>query len=216
MWTGTDTSIHVSWPPHGNVAVPGRRLQYPHTKELAGQVIVPHWRVGMPGPESWRESPTEAIRQTFLSCEPALAVAMADSACRLGLTSAQGMRRLVAALPQRFHRYGSAIDGRPDSGLESIVRLWLLEAGIPHRLHESIHGLEVDFLLGNSLVVETDGRYFHTGPAFEVDRDRDLLLGSHGYIVIRLSHRQITTDWPGCVRRITVALERGDHLRATT
>jgi very-short-patch-repair endonuclease len=213
MWTGEDDRIHVSWSPHGNVAVAGRRMAYPHTKELANRVIVPHWRIGAAGPDSWRESVLESIRQTFAVCDPALSVAMADSACRLGLATLDSLRELMARLPLRYRALAAAIDGCPDSGLESIVRLWLLEVGIPFELHARILGLEVDFLIGTSLIIETDGRDFHTGQAFEVDRERDLLTGTHGYITIRLSYPQITKDWPGCVNRIVSAIARGDHLR---
>jgi len=216
MWTGNDDRIHVSWSPHGNVAVAGRRLSYPDTKELADRVIVPHWRVGVAGPDSWRESVIESIRQTFAVCDPALAVATADSACRLGFATVESVRALVVRLPLRFHSLGAAIDGCTDSGLESILRLWLIEAGIPFELHARILGLEVDFLIGRSLIVETDGRDFHTGAAFEVDRERDLLTGSRGYITIRLSYRQILENWPECANRIATAIARGDHLRRVT
>jgi very-short-patch-repair endonuclease len=213
MWTGNDNRIHVSWSPHGNVAVAGRRLSYPDSKEFADRVIVPHWRIGIAGPDSWRESVIESIRQTFAVCDPALAVATADSACRLGLATVDSVRGVLARLPGRLHSLGAAVDGCTDSGLESIVRLWLLGTGIPFELHANILGLEVDFLIGRSLIVETDGRDFHTGPAFEVDRERDLLTGSRGYITIRLSYRQITENWQECANRIAAAIARGDHLR---
>jgi very-short-patch-repair endonuclease len=218
MWTGADTGIHVSWAPHGNVAVPGRRLAYPGQREISGHAIVPHWRSpGIPARfDLWRETPVEAIRQTFRGCDETLAVAMADSARRLGLVTASEMRHLLRSLPQRFGGLEAVIDGRTDSGLETSVRLWLLTAGVAFRLHPVIHGLEVDFLVGRSLVIETDGREFHIGAAFESDRERDRLLGSRGYVVIRFSYRQIMEDWPGCVERILAALDRGDHLRSVS
>lgn len=216
MWTGLDRDIHVSWDPHGNVARPGRRGHYPFVKELTGRTIVPHWRSGRLGKRTWRESPLEAIRQTFLSLDRGLAIAMADSGCRLGLVTAPDVRRALRGLPSRVDVPPGAIDGAPDSGLECLVRFRLLESGIPFVHHAKVHGLEVDFLLGSSLVVETDGREFHTGAAFEVDRARDLLLGTAGYLVIRLSYRMVVQDWATCARRILAALERGDHLRPTT
>jgi very-short-patch-repair endonuclease len=211
LWTGDDVRIHVSWPPHGNVAVFGRRLAYPYTRELGDREIVPHWRRGVAGPEPWRESVVECIRQTFAVSDPTLAVAMADSAVRLGLVTIEVARSLL--LPRRLHTLGAAIDGCPDSGLESMVRLWLLGMGIGFELHARVLGLEVDFLVGRSLVVETDGRDFHTGAAFEVDRERDLATGLHGYVTIRLSYRQIMHRWPDCEARIMAAIMRGDHLR---
>lgn len=214
MWTGNDRAIHVSWPPHGNVAVPGRRLGYPNAKQWADAEIVPHWRRGPRGADSWRESPVEAIRQTIAVCDPALAVAMADSACRLGLVPCGILHELLRAAPIRFRGYEAAVDGATDSGLESIVRLWLLEVGLAFRLHARILNLEVDFLVGRSLIIETDGREFHTGAAFEADRERDRVTGAHGYVTIRLSFRQVTENWAGCVARIVAAVERGDHLRS--
>jgi very-short-patch-repair endonuclease len=212
LWTGDDDRIHVSWPPHGNVAVAGRRLAYPYTKEHAGREIVPHWRLGVPGPDPWRESVLESIRQTFAVCDPALAVAMADSAVRLGLVTIEAAQDLLP-LPRRLRALGAVIDGCPDSGLESMVRLWLLGLAISFQLHARVLGLEVDFLIGRSLIVETDGRDFHTGAAFEVDRERDLATGLHGYVTIRLSYRQIMHNWSDCVARILAAIARGDHLR---
>ena len=213
MWTGLDRDIHVSWSPHGNVAMPARRSQYPAVRELAGRAIVAHWRRGNRGGRTWRESPLEAIRQTFLALDRGLGVAMADSGCRLGLVTSAEVRGMLATLPGMPVPAG-AIDGASDSGLESLLRLWLLDAGIPFRLHARVRGMEVDFLLGRSLVIETDGKEFHTGSAFDVDRARDLTLGTAGYVVIRLSYRMVMHDWQGCVDRILVALERGDHLRS--
>lgn len=70
-----------------------------------------------------------------------------------------------------------------------------------HRLPQpevnaSVAGLTVDFLWKQQrLVVETDGYRFHRGrAAFEEDRARDLRLRSHGYEVIRLSHRQVVDE----------------------
>lgn len=214
MWTGTDHDIHVSWPPHGNVALPGRRLGYPESRMVGEAVIVPHWRIGVPGPDPWRESPLEAIRQTLAACDRSLAIAMADSACRLGLAPVEAVRQLLRDAPRRFLGLEAAVDGTTDSGLESIVRLWLLEAGIPFRLHANVAGHEVDFLVGQSLIIETDGREFHTGPAFETDRERDLITGARGYVTIRLSYRQITEDWLACSGRILAALARNDHRRS--
>jgi very-short-patch-repair endonuclease len=52
----------------------------------------------------------------------------------------------------------------------------------------------VDFIWRNrKLIVETDGYRYHRGrQAFEDDRERDLVLRSHGFEVVRLTHRQIT------------------------
>lgn len=53
----------------------------------------------------------------------------------------------------------------------------------------------MDFLVGHRLVIEVDGRAFHTGPAFDEDRRRDFELVMRGYLVLRLSYRQVVDDW---------------------
>ena len=54
----------------------------------------------------------------------------------------------------------------------------------------------LDLVVGDRLVVETDGRKWHDGPdAFHRDRTRDLALLRHGYIVILLSYQQVMDEW---------------------
>jgi hypothetical protein len=56
-------------------------------------------------------------------------------------------------------------------------------------------GFRVDFLWpGRRVVAETDGWRFHrTRAAFETDRARDQALAAAGYVVLRFTHRQVST-----------------------
>jgi very-short-patch-repair endonuclease len=215
LWTGELAEIHVSWHRHGNVAVAGRRQDYGSLRQFGGVRIVPHWRTGRHPPvQLWREPPEEMLRQVIATADRATVAAVCDSAVREGALVVDVVRALLTEGPESVRVLVEIVDGIPDSGIETKVRVWLWINGVRHRLHAVIHGLEVDFLVGDSLVIETDGAAFHTGSeAFERDRRRDSILASAGYVVVRFSYRQIVDDWPACERRIREHMARGDHLR---
>lgn len=89
--------------------------------------------------------------------------------------------------------------GGPRAPIESLLRLGLVRAGIAFDLQVWVVPFHrVDFLLGDRLVVEVDGRRFHDDPdAFERDRERDALLALWGFRVLRFTYRQVTEDLAG-------------------
>ena len=67
-------------------------------------------------------------------------------------------------------------------------------------------------LIGNSLVVEVDGREHHSDPAaFERDRIRDARLTALGYRVLHFSYKQVMYHWPTVEAAILAAVGSGDH-----
>jgi very-short-patch-repair endonuclease len=207
LWAGESRSIHVSWPPHGNITRSPLR---------AVDGVVRHWRV-LPDDgwyELWRESPRQALAQVLLSEDHSCAVAVVDSAIHCGLVTMAQLEKVGRALPVRAQRVLASMDGRADSGLESIARLWTRELGFEALVHPSIAGMEVDLLVGRSLVIELDGEEFHAGAAaFEEDRRRDAILSAGGFIVVRFSYHQVMHDPAMCLARIREHIAQGDHLR---
>lgn len=217
-WDGDDKRTHVSWPVHGNVAKPGRpTFETDRSNEAARQEIVAHWRsprepLDHRG-ELWREPPERALAQVLLSSDRLTAIACADSAIRCGTLSWLQVAAVFAAMPARIRDWQRYVDGRPDSGLESIVRVWLIDRGIPFRLHPHIPGVgEVDFVVGRSLIIEADGRQFHE-PQLNRDLRRDNDAARIGYITARLGYPLIMHDWHSCELRLLTHLARGDHQR---
>ena len=214
-WTGLDTDIHVSWPAHGNVAKPGRvRFEYPIARTAGRAVIRQHWQPTPAGPDDWREPATIVLAQVLLTADRATAIACADSAIKSGRLSRTDVAFVFASLPRKQRRWERLL-GRADSGLETIVRIWLIDHGIPFRTHVEIDGVgEVDFVVGDSLVIETDGRKFHDSIK-HAGRDavRDNELSARGYLVIRWRYAMVMFAWADCVRRLREHLSRGDHLR---
>jgi len=218
-WRGLDTSVHVSWAPHGNIAKPGR-VAFAHSDDRQPH-IVHHWRTMHDVPlrrTPWRESKIQALAQVLLSCDRDTAVACANSALRIGNLRLAAVLQLFEMMPDRVKAWLIFLRPDMDSGLESIVLIWLIERGIAFTHHPAIGGIrELDFLIGRSLVIETDGRAFHDREKDAArDARNDHRLALRGYIVLRLRYAEIMYNWAGCVALILEHMSRGDHLRRVT
>ena len=215
-WDGGDNRVHVSWPVDGHVAKPGR-VEFDSTSAAAGPVH--HWRIlrepDHSATSTWRESPKQSLAQVLLSSDRLTAVACADSALRAGTLSFFEVMAVFAAMPRRVRAWSRYVDGMPDSGLESIVRVWLIDRGIPFVLHPAIAGVgEVDFLVGESLIIETDGQLGHDDrEGRRRDYRRDTAAASRGYLAVRLNYAQVMFGWASCERQLLEHLGRGDHRR---
>ena len=153
-----------------------------------------HWRplLDAGGGASHRVSALDAVIHAVLCQEPWLAVATLDSALYTGFLAPSQLDVVFDHLPRRLQYLRALIEPQCESGLESVFRLLLLELGVPFEVQVSISGVgRVDFVLDGRVVVETDGHGFHGGDAIERDYDRDLVLASLGYVVIRVSYRQV-------------------------
>jgi hypothetical protein len=209
-----DARLHVSWPTHGNVAKPGRV----HFADTGEPEIVHHWRVlRTTGRDEslWREPPLETLAQVLVSADKETAIACVDSAIHSGLVTDAEVRALIRRLPKHIRAWECYIDGRSDSGIETIVRIWLIDRGIPFTFHPWLAGIgEVDFLIGKSLLIETDGRQFHELIA-DATRDalRDNTAAIRGYIPQRIRYAYVMYHPERWQRRILEHLSRGDHLR---
>lgn len=83
------------------------------------------------------------------------------------------------------------------SELERRFLKLVVNAGLPRpRVNTKVAGLEVDFFWPQwRLVVELDGRAYHSGPrSFERDRVRDARLQRARCRVLRVTHKRMTTS----------------------
>jgi very-short-patch-repair endonuclease len=105
------------------------------------------------------------------------------------------------------------VDGRSESIIESISRFRCRALGLQVRIQVTLaSGVRVDMVIGDRLVVEVDGREYHSNPAaFERDRIRDARLTALGYRVLHFSYKQVMYDWPSVEAAILAAVEHGDH-----
>lgn len=121
-----------------------------------------------------------------------------ESAWRLGLLSAADRAEIRTQLPARLARLVDIARPDADSGLESLLRLRLMDRGIHLDCQVWIRGVgRVDFLLGGRIILEVDGRLNHDGPSL---RHKDLLRDAHaaasGYETLRFDYAMVVHQWP--------------------
>jgi very-short-patch-repair endonuclease len=201
---GEETRLHVSLPRHSGRAI-GR---------TSDEVVV-HWEAEPF--YRWRapiERPVEVARQLLQCAEYEDAVASIDSALnrrQLSLTEFSGIVDATSSLGSRAL---SDIDGGSESGLETLARLRLRALNLRVRTQVAIAGVgRVDLVVGDRIVVETDGAMWHAdAETFARDRARDLALMHRGYHVIRLTYAQVMFEWAAVELAIVAMVGRGEHL----
>ena len=127
-------------------------------------------------------------------CQPARhAIATLDSALNKGLIQQADIADVFSGLPPRFGVLRALVDGRAQSGPETLVRLMARSLGCRVDLQVKFDGVGfVDLVLDGWLVVECDSKEFHESWQQQVkDRNRDLALATLGYATLRLTAAQI-------------------------
>lgn len=137
-----------------------------------------------------------------------------ESALRLGKVTPTEVDRIVG----KCFAYQAKSLGSPgrfsESGTESAFAFRMNRLGIRFRQQVNIAGIgRVDFLIGDSLVVELDSFEHHQASrrGFNRDRERDADLHLRGYRVIRLTYDQVFYKWEECERRVVEAIRQGFH-----
>jgi very-short-patch-repair endonuclease len=79
------------------------------------------------------------------------------------------------------------VNGRSESGQESVLRWWLDEAGLRYEIQVGVKGVgRIDFLVEGRLVVEADSKLAHSKWEQHLrDRNRDLALARLGLATLR-------------------------------
>lgn len=170
---------------------------------------------GGPEPEETAidDIPT-ALRHAVRCLEDEGVVVVCDSLLHLGLMTKVGIATALQRAPGRVHNLLDRCD-RAESGTETMVRLRLRSRGIEVTAQVWIDGVgRADLLVGRRLILEIDGRMYHDGAhRFEADRQRDRNAVERGYVVIRLTYRQVLYDWPAAEAAIMEVVRRRDHVR---
>jgi very-short-patch-repair endonuclease len=177
---------------------------------------VGHWR-RWPGQgrRSFSQDGVGAAILHLVTCVPEDdAIATIDSALNTGLLAAGDLPGLRALAPIGKRDLFTRVDGRSQSGLETKTRLSTRRHNVRVRTQVSILGVgRVDQVIGDRLVIESDGYRFHSGPEqFREDRRRDLELARQEYLCIRLDDHQIMEDWPRTEEALFTIIRRREHL----
>ncbi len=200
VWTMPHTELHV-------------RVARGTAAQANGRTRV-HWthdRVDL-------EHPLDDLESALLIAVECLdlraAVVVVDSVLNRGLVSLSGLELLLAS-SSRGRRVLSLCDGRAESGIETLARLALRRLRVRVRSQVTIPGVgRVDLLIGDRLILELDGRQWHSD--FEADRARDRQLMTLGYLVVRASYRQVMEEWAAVETQLLVLIRRKEHRWRTT
>ncbi len=159
-----------------------------------------------------RDPLTVALAEMFACTDSSDVLSSIDSALERGKLQLEHLDLIRTWMPRSRRHLIDRADPDSQSGLETRVRLLLLSRRIAFKAQVDIDGVgRVDFVVGDRLVIEVDGRAFHTGSAFEEDRRRDFVLSMRGYLVLRLSYRQVIDDWERTRAGILALIARGEH-----
>jgi len=150
----------------------------------------------------------DALSQMLL-CQPrSFAIAAIDSALNKGLVTVLDVNNMCAGLPARFAVIRDLVDGRCESGTETLVRLMMLAAHlrfVPQVLFAGIG--TVDFVVDGCVIVEVDGHEWHDDPDAQTrDYARDARLAALGYTVLRFDYQQVMFEPELVLRAIRTAL----------
>ncbi len=155
-----------------------------------------------------------ALRHAVRCLDDEGIVVVCDSLRNLKLMTPTGLTATLRRAPARIHNLLERCD-EAESGTETMVRLRLRSKGIEVTPQVRIDGIgRADLLVGRRLILEVDGRMYHDSAVrFEADRQRDRNAVERGYVVIRLTYRQVLYDWPAAEAAILEVVRRRDHIR---
>lgn len=203
LWVLESGRLHVAVPRHAS-------------ERRAPRDVVLHWRSWEGcGPESGSLDGIRSSLLHLLACVPAEDALMTfDSALHSGSIALDDLTALRPLAPVTRRWVLDEVDGGAASGLETRVRRCGRRLRVVVRTQVLVPGVgRVDVVLGERLVIETDGREFHSGSTqIEEDYRRSLALADQGYLCIRLSTRQVIDDWVRTEAVIARLVARGEHL----
>ena len=201
LWTPDTTHTHI--------AVPGT------ASRIGNSELIVHWARGpIAVPSRSAEEPLlNVLFHTARCLEPERAVLIWESALRRGLVSAGQLER-VAWRSERADRIAELSSSLSDSGLETRF-VWIMsEIGVRVQQQIWIDGHPVDALIGERLVVQSDGFAHHSTVK---DRRRDISADARltllGYTVLRFDYHQLLSDSAGVQSTVRIAMAQGLHLR---
>lgn len=185
---------------HVHMAPNASRMRSAHSRAVplesrARRKVRLHWLpLSEAIPDDWTcVSIVDALAHSILCQAPRAAVATLDNALHSGVITVEQLAEVFRMLPQKYAPLAALVDGRAESGPETLVRLMLRALGCAVALQVEFEGIgRVDLLVNGWLVVECDSKEFHATWEQQVkDRDRDLALAARGYVTLRLTAAQI-------------------------
>lgn len=160
---------------------------------MAARRAILHWHPLIADATDGAVNVIDALVHAVRCQQPRHAVATLDSALNRGVICKEDLEEVFASLPRRYQGLRGLIDGRAESGTETLVRLMAKMIGFAVDLQVHFDGVgDVDLVLDGWLVVECDSRGFHSDWKQRLkDYERDKRLAQRGFCVLRLTAADI-------------------------
>jgi very-short-patch-repair endonuclease len=163
-----------------------------------------HWEGRYREAFAYRVAPLDVLVQMAACVTPFWLTAALDSALheprdgRAPLLTVPERAQLRRVVPGHLVAAVDAADGSAESVGETRARIGLVAARIAFEPQALVGGrFQADFLIDGWLVLEVDGREYHSAQdAFVADRERDAFMAWLGYRVLRFTHHQVMHEWP--------------------
>jgi len=213
IWTPADARTHVS------VTAQSNNLKAPddaHSARTPADGTVLHWSCQDTAVSARARVPSvvTALAEA-VKCQPAeFGFAMVESAMHRGLLSEMARSELCRLVPVRCRSLVSRAGAASGSGTESLFAFRIAALGIHFHQQVGIGGVgQVDFVIGDRLIVEIDSEQHHGGLAQRKrDLARDAIAASLGFITLRFDYWQVMNDWATVEAAVLASVSRGDHL----
>ena len=207
VWVPPDeTALHVAVAPSAHPPTPaaGVVLHWTSTAHAIGPAFAPIAPLPV------------ALQHAMSHLAPDRIVAVLDSVLHERLLSEAGVEKLLRTAPHRIRRaVAGALDGRAESGLESIVRYVLRCAGIDCDVQVEIPGVGwVDLMVDGWLLIEADGGQHSTPAQMRKDRRRDATAVLLGLRAVRFGGDLVLHDQPRMLDVVRSMLAAGRPVRA--
>ena len=200
---------------HRGIWVPGRsddvHARAGTSRDRTGQFCSQHGR-----PESVTGPVDEipiALRHAARCLDPEGLVVVCDSIVNGGHFTLGDLASILRDTPLAVRALLDRCDGAAQSGTESMVRLRLRARNISVRTQVVIPRVGiVDMVVGDRLIVETDGERYHSGlERYTEDRRRDREAARLGYITLRLTYADVVELWERTEEIILEIVRRRHH-----
>lgn len=207
---GFDPAVHVAVP--AGAVVPSRPELVTH------RLILPSGHVSMVGPVRVTSGARTFVDLAVPLRDPAL-IALGDAALHCGLTTVDELASVVEGAMRRrgvlrARRAMARLDGRAESAPESLVRVWIQDAGLPELTPQAVvydrvgrFVARVDLLIEEyQIVVEYEGAHHRDREQYGRDLQRRNQLEALGFLVVHLDATTLTSRL--VLRAVTAALRQ--------
>ncbi|RFA16640.1 hypothetical protein B7R22_04000 [Subtercola boreus] len=223
VWCAEDGDLHVRADRNTSHFASPQSRRVPLDREVHRVKIHRTLSGLIPSPDTRSQAAQPALRASdsvavalmqMITCQPRdHAIAAIDSALVKKLVTRHRLETMAESLTLKHREAVALSDANSESGLETKARLRLRALGIPFRSQVPIRGVgRVDLLIGDRLVIELDGRKWHSSEqAFTRDRGRNLTLHEAAYLPMRYSYAQVMYEWDRIEAVIRGHVRRREH-----